>query len=270
MLSCSISRARCSARRAVDQPASEPPSTAFSPTGIELLDTPLVQPENAIRAALLLEIGLKLIPRAEIFAALGAVDRRCGLGIGWNVQTDDAAKRAFQFVVQILGGHDRSASCKRHARASRRTSTSRSRHGLRNRKPRSAFMVAQAGRTCAAFRRSHTTWSGRLSTRPYDPGFSQKRRPVAPDRLYQPLGLSIGDAGFLLQQNDELLVVNSTVRTAFTGFSHVEDPPCNRTGKTVESFIAALLCLAAPLGRYLPSGLRDSSASSRSSVIPAM
>ena len=101
-----IARARCSARRSVDQPASEPPSAAFSPTGIELLDAPLVQPENAVRAALLLEVSLKLIPRAEIFAALGAMDRGFGLSIDRNLQTDGAAKRAFQLVVQILASHD--------------------------------------------------------------------------------------------------------------------------------------------------------------------
>jgi hypothetical protein len=80
-----------------------------------------------------------------------------------------------------------------------------------------------------------------LNTRPYDPCFSQKRRSVTPDGLYQPPGLSVGDAGFLLQQNDELLVVNSTMGTAFTGFSHIEDPPSNRTAKIVEGFNAALL-----------------------------
>jgi hypothetical protein len=33
------------------------------------------------------------------------MDRRCGLGIGRDLQTDGAAKRAFQFVVQIIASH---------------------------------------------------------------------------------------------------------------------------------------------------------------------
>ncbi|CDX16672.1 hypothetical protein MPLDJ20_110054 [Mesorhizobium plurifarium] len=82
--------------------------------------------------------------------------------------------------------------------------------------------------------------------------------------------MSVGDAGFLLQQNDELLVVNSTMGTAFTGFSHFKDPPVNRTGKIVEGFIAgpsvaSLLLWGCPRG-----GRRESSASSRSSLIPTM
>ncbi|CDX61913.1 hypothetical protein MPL3365_70161 [Mesorhizobium plurifarium] len=55
--------------------------------------------------------------------------------------------------------------------------------------------------------------------------------------------MSVGDASFLLQQNDELLVVNSTMGTAFTGFSHFKDPPVNRTEKIVEGFIAGLALL---------------------------
>src|SRR5437660_6793763 len=77
-----------------------------SSAGTKLLDASIVQTEHPVSSALHLEISLKLIPCAEIFTALGAVDRRCGLSIGRNLQTDGAAKRALQFVIQILAGHD--------------------------------------------------------------------------------------------------------------------------------------------------------------------
>ena len=79
------------------------------------MDTPLVQPEHALGAALAFEVDLKLVPRAQISAALGAMDQSGGLRVGRNLQTDGAAKRAFQLVVQILAGHDREALRNRHA-----------------------------------------------------------------------------------------------------------------------------------------------------------
>ncbi|WP_206520174.1 hypothetical protein, partial [Mesorhizobium sp. M1A.F.Ca.IN.020.04.1.1] len=131
--------------------------------GSELLDTPFVQTEHPLGAALALEVGLEFVPRTQIFAAFGTMDLGNGLSIDGDLQPDHTAIRAFQFVIQIPTGDHRPPSRNRQVCASRRFlcmppggtsdsgATRRSnqrlkalRHALRHRAPACLYLMQNA------------------------------------------------------------------------------------------------------------------------------
>ncbi|CDX21781.1 hypothetical protein MPLB_210043 [Mesorhizobium sp. ORS 3324] len=67
-------------------------------------------------------------------------------------------------------------------------------------------------------------------------GFSQKRRTVAAEFLYQLAGFSLRNSRFLFQQSDQLFVVGLALGTIFDMFTHVTILLKAKLGKPPECF----------------------------------
>lgn len=68
---------------------------------LNLANAPLRQQEDSVGASLLFQIGLKLIPRSEEFAAVVAYYFCVRLNVFRDAQPDSPAVRTFKFVIKI-------------------------------------------------------------------------------------------------------------------------------------------------------------------------
>lgn len=89
-----------------DQPFSIGVSGGMDRCLLELADSSFVQPKYPVLSALLLEISLKLVPCAEVFATVGTCDRRFPDGMRRDTKADLVAIGTFEQVVQVSIGHD--------------------------------------------------------------------------------------------------------------------------------------------------------------------
>jgi len=86
---------------------------------LELPDPSFVQPKDPVLSALLLEVRLKLVPCAEVFAAVGTGDGRIPDGMCRDTESNRMAIGTFEQVVQVLMGHGNQNSAPSRVKASK-------------------------------------------------------------------------------------------------------------------------------------------------------